>query len=73
MIVPSVGCYWQPLLFFLFLAVSICLSINGLGGVRRKWDLCAKPQKLEKLVAHCAFLVRGNFLTGEVPLGPETA
>lgn len=35
--------------------------------------LCQAPKKLEKLVAHLCFPGEGNFLTGEVPLGPETA
>lgn len=59
--------------FTLFLAISMSHLCRSLGGVELKWDPQAAPQRLEKLMAHPAFLSQQweLFLVGELALSAE--
>ena len=58
--------------FSLFLAISICLSFDGLGGMKLKWDLHVVPKRLETgRSSRSSFSGEGNPLPEKLPLGTE--
>lgn len=72
LMLPLHGLHWYSCSSSLFLAISICLSFDGLGGMKLKWDLHVVPKRLETgRASHSSFAGEGNPLPEKPPLGTE--